>query len=118
MIVKEVADVDRYVGNANLADIERIEISINDLEPPATTNRARQTSAGYRPKPQFSSGLFRKHRHARTRVKDETKIFLRAIDSNFDDWPIIPVLELDYGSIRALKLVKRTLLSEITQEVD
>src|SRR5436309_14373110 len=95
MIVKEMANVNRYVGDANLADIDRTEISINDLEPPATANRARQTSPRYRPNPQFSSGLFRKHRHARTSVKYETKIVLRAIDSNFDDRAIIAVLELD-----------------------
>src|SRR5437763_11531287 len=118
MIVKEMANIDGYVGDANLADIDRAEISVNDLEPPATTNRARQTSPRYRPNPQFSSGLFRKHRHARTSVKYETKIVLRAIDSNFDDRAIIAVLELDHGSIRAGKIVKRTLLSKITQEVD
>src|SRR5207245_9095663 len=105
-------------ADANLADIDRTEISINDLKPPATTNRTRQTSVRDRLKAQFSSGLFRNHRHARTSIKYEAKIILRAVDSNFDNRAIIAVLEFVHGSIRAVKIGARTYTYPVSRPVD
>ncbi len=113
----EMTDVDRNVLDANVAQIDRVQIAIDDFEPAAATNPARQAAARHRLDANLARGFLRDHGHARASVQHKPQRLLRAVNAHVDDGAVVEGLERQNGALAAYG-IERTLRAEIPQEID
>src|SRR5262245_25597489 len=112
-----MTNVNRHVLNAQVAELDRIKIAVNNLETTSAAHCARQTAVRHRVNSNPRRGLVRQDRHSRAAIENEAQ-FLSTVDSQFDDGAKIDSIERNDGAVRAAQRVKRALLSEITQKIN
>src|SRR5262249_52440281 len=118
IIVEEFANVDRHTLNTRGANLDRVQEAIDNFKLPTATNRARQAAFCHRLQAQFFGSLIGDNRHTRTGVEHETKRCPVSVYANLNDGAIVSRFEGDGRTVLAARNVERSLVAEITQEVD
>src|SRR5262249_6808377 len=118
LIVEKLANVDRYVLDTRTADLDRVYKPIDDFKLPAATDRARQPASRNRLETEFLRRLIGDDRHTRTSIEHKAKRLPVAVYANQNDGTIVSRFESNTSTIITGRNVQRTLVAEITQEVD
>src|ERR1041385_3442942 len=93
MTVEKSSNVDRNIRDLRIANLDRVEKTIDDLKLPTTADCTRETALGNGLDAETLRGLLGDNRHARSGVEHKFERRLQPVDTNFENGTIISCFE-------------------------